>query len=109
MRRKYPFDLGHDPISAMPVCFASTSTSRFSTFTFAAVTEVDEPSRRGDDDVTALAQRFHLTLAVAPAVDAFTCKPAPRPGVEDFVDLHAEFACGSSTNARAAAGPLLWP
>jgi len=86
---------------------ASSSTSTSEVFDVTSPRSPRSMSRPAcDDDVTALAQRFHLTLDVGPAVDAFTCKPRRRAqGFEDFVDLHAEFAVGHSTNARGRAGP----
>jgi hypothetical protein len=58
----------------------------------AAVTEVDETTRRSDDHVTAPAKRFHLAFDVGPAVDGVHVqseRDAER--LEDLVDLHAEF------------------
>jgi len=90
-----------NPIIGHAVCFVEHEYVEVSDVHFAAVTEVDEPFRRGDDDVQPCA-------AISP--DA-RCRPrrrrhsrasSARQGFEDLVDLHAELRVGSSTMRAAA-------
>ena len=112
-RRSTHSTWGMKPMSAMRSASSSTRVSRSATDELAPVAEVDEPARRGDDHVDALAQLGHLAVDVGTAVDG----DGPRAraswpaGPRTSCTWTASSRVGSRTRARGGPGgrPRLGP
>ena len=90
---EHPLDLGHEAHVGHAVRLVEHERLELVDRDLPAVTEVDEPPGRGDDDVDALAELGDLAVDVGPAVDGDRAQPE-RPGQrhEDVVHLDGELA-----------------
>ena len=66
---QHPLDLGHEAHVGHPVGLVEDQRLEVGDGQLATVAEVDEPARRGDDDVDAAPQLLDLALDVGSAVD----------------------------------------
>ena len=90
-----PLDLGHEAHVGHAVGLVEDQHVEVFDVHLTAVTEVDETTGGGDDDVTAASKRLHLAFNVGPAVDGVHVQSERGPQrFQDLVDLNAEFTSG---------------
>ena len=110
---QHPLDLGHEAHVGHAVGLVEHQRLELGHRDLAAVAQVDQAARRGDDHVDALAELGHLALDVGAAVDGEACSPSfLASGASTSCTWTASSRVGSSTSASggragAARGGLL--
>ncbi len=90
---QHPLDLGHEAHVGHAVRLVEHEGLELVDGDLTAVTEVDEPPGRGDDDVDTLAELGDLAIDVGPAVDGDGAQPDGAGQRHDHVvHLHGELA-----------------